>query len=136
MPNEKPKSLLEMTARITAAHLSNNGLPLAEIPALINDIFRSLSDTDAGRPPGKDPTPAVAIKRSITADHIVCLEEGLKFKSLKRHLRTAHSLAPDEYRRKWALAADYPMTAPNYARHRSSLAKKIGLGKAARRKKK
>lgn len=95
---------------------------------MIAGIYRALSGIASGAVPAPPQEPAVSIKKSIAPEHIVCLEDELKFKSLKRHLRTAHGLTPDDYRQKWNLAFDYPMTAPAYAKHRSSLAKKLGLG--------
>jgi predicted transcriptional regulator len=121
--------LLKLTADIVAAHLSNNKVSAAELPQLIEQVHASLSET-GGAPVGQPrPSPAVPIKKSVTADYIVCLEDGKKLKMLKRHLKTSYDLTPEQYRERWGLPADYPMVAPNYAKKRSQLAKKIGLGK-------
>ncbi|TWB18832.1 MucR family transcriptional regulator [Nitrospirillum amazonense] len=125
---------LQQTAQLVAAYLSNPGNQLApgELPALINATFASLSTLGQEAPITAEPeklTPAVSIRKSVTPDYIVCLEDGKKLKMLKRHLRTAYGLSPDEYRARWGLPADYPMVAPNYAEQRSGLAKAIGLGK-------
>ncbi|WP_419728114.1 MucR family transcriptional regulator [Lichenicola sp.] len=124
--------LLEFTAQIVAAHVSNNPVDGESLPALIHDVFRALSEV--GQPPVlvDKPAPAVAVKKSVFPDYIICLEDGKKLKMLKRHLKTAYDMTPDAYRARWGLPADYPMVAPNYASHRSSLAKKIGLGRTAR----
>jgi predicted transcriptional regulator len=104
-----------------------------DLPRLIHDVHRALSSaTDGGK--GERPAPAVPIKKSVTPEYIVCLEDGKKLKMLKRHLKTAYDMTPDEYRQRWGLPHDYPMVAPNYAKHRSSLAKKIGLGTKGRRR--
>ncbi|MBP0444292.1 MucR family transcriptional regulator [Roseomonas sp. SSH11] len=131
-------SVLGLTAQIVAAHVSNNPVPLTELSALIENVHRTLAGL--GRPvetaPPTRPEPAVAVKKSITAEYLVCLEDGKKLKMLKRHLKTAYNMTPEQYRERWGLPPDYPMVAPAYAEHRSSLAKKIGLGtrpRAARR---
>lgn len=128
------KELLGLTAEIVAAHVSNNSVAMAELPGLISEVHRAL--TTVGKVPVQPdrPQPAVPVKKSILPDYIICLEDGKKLKMLKRHLKTAYNMTPEEYRERWGLAADYPMVAPNYAAHRSSLAKKIGLGTKARRK--
>jgi predicted transcriptional regulator len=128
--------LIDLAADIVSAYVSNNTIPVAELPALIADVHRALSHTQAGRnEPEPEPLkPAVNPKKSIFPDYIVCLEDGKKFKSLKRHLRTHYDLSPEGYREKWGLPADYPMVAPNYAAARSALAKKMGLGQQRRRK--
>ena len=122
--------LVELTAGIVSAYVANNTVVSADLPALIGEIHDALSRaSNRGRTPGlEDLKPAIAVKKSITADFIVCLEDGLKFKSLKRHLRTRYNLSPEQYREKWELPHDYPMVAPNYADARSQLAKKMGLG--------
>jgi predicted transcriptional regulator len=105
-------------------------VPVAELPRLIERVYATLSEIE-GAPaaePKSELKPAVAVRKSVTEDHIVCLEDGKKFKSLKRHLRTRYDMSPEEYREKWSLPADYPMVAPNYARQRSDLARKMGLG--------
>ena len=120
-----------LTAQIVAAHLAHNKLDVAEVPPLIESIHRTL--TGLGKTPEEParPDPAVPIRKSVFPDYIVCLEDGKKLKMLKRHLKTAYNMTPDQYREKWGLNRDYPMVAPNYAEHRSSLAKKIGLGRRA-----
>ena len=131
---DQPVSLdvLGMTAQIVSAHVSNNPVPADELPGLINEVYRSLSGVGAQSPVAEKPQPAVPVKKSVFPDHIVCLEDGKKLKMLKRHLKTAYDLTPEQYRERWNLPPDYPMVAPSYARHRSSLAKKIGLGTKAR----
>ena len=123
--------LIDLAADIVSAYVSNNTVPSADLPALIADVHRALSSTQMGvQQPEPEPLkPAVNPKKSVFPDHIVCLEDGKKFKSLKRHLRTHYDLSPEQYREKWGLPADYPMVAPNYATARSSLAKSMGLGK-------
>jgi predicted transcriptional regulator len=128
------KELLEHTTEIVAAHVSNNTVPVAELSDLIHQVYRTLASVESGIPVVLErPEPAVPIKKSITADYIVCLEDGKKLKMLKRHLKTAYNMSPEDYRQRWGLPADYPMVAPNYAAQRSTLAKKIGLGTRARR---
>ena len=123
-------AVLGLTAQIVAAHVSNNSVPLAELSGLIESVHRTLSGL--GRPieapPVARPEPAVPVKKSITPEYLICLEDGKKLKMLKRHLKTAYNMSPEQYRERWGLAPDYPMVAPAYAQHRSSLAKKIGLG--------
>jgi predicted transcriptional regulator len=128
---EKNESHLDLTADIVSAYVSNNPVPAADLPALIAQVHRSLSSlTDTvAELPAEDQKPAVNPKRSVHDDHIVCLEDGKKYKSLKRHLMTHHGLSPDDYRARWKLPHDYPMVAPNYAAARSALAKKMGLGR-------
>jgi len=128
---------IELTADIVSAYVSNNSVPAADLPALINEVYGALLRVGAGvsAAPTEAPKPAVAVKKSVTNDYIVCLEDGKKFKSLKRHLRTQYGLSPEEYREKWGLAPDYPMVAPNYAQARSNLAKQMGLGQQRRRRK-
>src|SRR5579883_3362350 len=121
---------IELTADIVSAYVSNNSVPSAEIPNLIGQVFSALKRVSGGdvTAAAEPLRPAVPIKRSVTPEHIVCLEDGLKFKSLKRHLRTHYNMTPDEYREKWGLEPSYPMVAPKYAEARSNLAKKMGLG--------
>ena len=122
-------NVLGLTAQIVSAHVSNNSVAPDALPSLIQEVYRTLSGV--GREPTTQPDrpqPAVPAKKSVFPDHIVCLEDGKKLKMLKRHLKTAYNLTPDQYRERWGLGSDYPMVAPNYAKHRSSLAKKIGLG--------
>jgi len=128
--------LLEFTAEIVAAHAGNNMVAQDDLPRLIQDVYKTLSELGGSEPAQERPKPAVAIKKSIYPDYIVCLEDGKKLKMLKRHLKTAYNLTPEEYRQRWGLSADYPMVAPNYAKVRSSLAKKIGLGTKSKGKKK
>ena len=122
--------LVEMTAEIVSAYLGNNSVPISDVPALIETVFGALESVDSEQPGKTAPRiePAVPIKQSVTADFLICLEDGKQFKSLKRHLRTHYNLSPEEYRRKWGLPVDYPMVAPNYAAARSKLAKEMGLG--------
>ena len=126
--------LVEMAADIVSAYVSANQVPPSEIPALIRTVYASLQQIAGSSPVAvaSAQEPAVPVKKSITPDYIVCLEDGKKFKSLKRHLRTKYSMTPDEYRTKWGLPHDYPMVAPNYAKERSNLAKRMGLGHARR----
>jgi len=122
--------LVELTANIVAAYLSNNSVAVSDVPALIDTVFNGLANVEAARTGQTQPSvePAVPVKQSVTDDYLICLEDGKRFKSLKRHLRTHYNLSPEEYRRKWGLPIDYPMVAPNYAAARSKLAKKMGLG--------
>ena len=126
-----------LTAEIVSAYVSNNTVPAADIPALIAQVHGALSRVSNGAADGaaEAPKPAISLKRSVTPEYIVCLEDGKKFKSLKRHLRTQYSMTPEQYRDKWSLAPDYPMVAPNYAEARSQLAKQMGLGQQRRRRK-
>src|SRR3972149_9755260 len=123
-------TFIGLTADIVSAYVSNNSVPATEIPALINQVHSALArvSTSRGEYSPEAAKPAIAIKKSITADYIICLEDGKKFKSLKRHLRTQYNMTPEQYREKWGLSADYPMVAPNYAAARSQLAKQMGLG--------
>jgi predicted transcriptional regulator len=129
-------TLLTLTADIVAAHVSNNSVAVNDLPVLIQNVHQALSGiSSAASAPEVRQDPAVSIRSSIKPDYIVCLEDGKKLKMLKRHLMTHYSMTPDDYRRKWGLAADYPMVAPNYAEQRRTLAKSIGLGtKGGRRK--
>ncbi len=127
---------VEMTADIVSAYVSNSSVSMADLPGLIQQVHRALADVANGAqaqeaaPPA---TPAVPVKKSITPDYLICLEDGRKFKSLKRHLRTKYDMSPDQYRSKWNLPKDYPMVAPNYAAARSTLAKQMGLGQGGRK---
>lgn len=125
--------ILRMAVDVVAAYVSKNALPAGQIPEVIHTVYSSLSQLDTHTPEVKAeaPRPAVPVKKSVTPDYIVCLEDGKKLKMLKRHLRTTYNMTPDEYRAKWALPPDYPMVAPNYAAQRSDFAKKIGLGRKA-----
>ena len=122
--------LLTLTADIVSAHVSNNTVAVTELPELIRLVYATLNSQGSEEKvePVEKPVPSVPIKKSVTPDYIVCLEDGKKLKMLKRHLKTRYNMSPDEYRKKWGLADDYPMVAPSYAQQRSSLAKKIGLG--------
>ncbi len=135
--NDKPNTmeLLELTTEIVAAHAGNNTIAPADLPQLIQDIYRTLSTVgNGGGQAAERPRPAVNVKKSVFPDYIVCLEDGKKLKMLKRHLKTAYNMTPEDYRERWGLPADYPMVAPNYAKHRSTLAKKIGLGTTPRKR--
>lgn len=122
--------LVALTAEIVSAYVSNNAVGAADLPGLIGDVHSALTRVTGNIevPEREEAKPAIAVKKSVTPDYIICLEDGKKFKSLKRHLRTHYKLTPDEYRTKWGLPHDYPMVAPNYAAARSQLAKKMGLG--------
>lgn len=126
--------IVELAAEIVSAYVSNNTIVAAELPNVINDVYEALARASArgSQPVKEELKPAVPIKKSVAPDHIICLEDGKKFKSLKRHLRTHYNLTPEEYREKWGLPHDYPMVAPNYAAARSALAKKMGLGQRRR----
>jgi predicted transcriptional regulator len=127
-PNPVKDDLFAWTTQIVASHLRHNSVALSDLPAAIKDIYRSLESVSGGQPIQPEARPAVSVRRSVMPDYIVCLEDGKKLKMLKRHLRTAYNMTPEEYRQKWGLPADYPMVSPNYALQRSALAKKIGLG--------
>jgi len=126
-------NLLHLTTQIVAAHVSKNDVTVGDLSALIRSVFSTLSTLGEAPAVVDRPQPAIAVKKSVTPEYIICLEDGKKLKMLKRHLKTAYDMTPEDYREKWGLPSDYPMVAPNYARHRSSLAKKIGLGTRARR---
>lgn len=127
---------IELAADIVSAYVSNNSVTATDLPSLIGDVHSALLrvSSGGGEAPSEAPKPAVSVKKSVTPDHIICLEDGKKFKSLKRHLRTQYNLSPEEYREKWGLPSDYPMVAPNYAEARSQLAKQMGLGQQRRKK--
>jgi predicted transcriptional regulator len=126
--------ILALTTEIVAAHVSNNTVSVGDLPHLINQVYQSLSTIGTGTVPVVErPQPAVSVKKSVHPDYIICLEDGKKLKMLKRHLKTAYNMSPEEYRERWGLPADYPMVAPNYAKQRSRLAKEIGLGTRSRR---
>jgi predicted transcriptional regulator len=131
------KNFIDLTANIVSAYVSNNLTPASDLPALIGQIHAALLRVSTGRaePPLEPAKPAVPVKKSMTADYLVCLEDGKRYKSLKRHLRTQYGMSPEQYRDKWGLPPDYPMVAPNYAVARSQLAKKMGLGQQRRRRK-
>lgn len=139
---DAPKNdpLLPMVTEIVVAYLSHNTVAMTEIPRLIAETRQALEQSGNGTVarsalaagPQKTGEPAIAIKKSVTPDYLVCLEDGTKLKMLKRHLRTAYNMSPEQYRQKWGLPADYPMVAPNYAKKRSSLARQFGLGRGAK----
>ena len=124
--------ILRMTAEVVAAYVGNNSLPATQLPDVINMVYGTLRRVNGVAAPANEHSQkaAIPVRRSITPDYIVCLEDGKKLKMLKRHLRTAYGLSPEEYRSKWGLPADYPMVAPNYSKKRSAFAKKIGLGRS------
>ncbi len=128
--NEDKNEILTLTADIVASHVSNNAVAVNEIPQLVRQVYEALTTVSSPEPEEpKAPEPAVPVRRSVTPDFIICLEDGKKLKMLKRHLKTAYDMTPEEYRRKWNLPPDYPMVAPNYAQQRRDLAKEIGLGR-------
>ncbi|NHN87802.1 MucR family transcriptional regulator [Acetobacter conturbans] len=121
--------LLELTAQIVSAHVSNNSFSSEALPGLIREVYTALETAGQAAPEPEKLQPAVPVKRSVFPDYIVCLEDGKKLKMLKRHLQSAYGMTPDQYRERWNLPADYPMVAPNYAERRSTLAREIGLGR-------
>jgi predicted transcriptional regulator len=129
-------NFIELAADIVSAYVSNNSVPASDLPTLIHDVHNALLRVTQGVAPvtSEAPRPAVPAKKSLTNDYIICLEDGKKFKSLKRHLRTQYNMSPEDYRDKWGLPPDYPMVAPNYAKARSQLAKQMGLGQQRRGK--
>ena len=132
-----PVNFIELAADIVSAYVSNNSVPAADLPTLIGDVHSALIRVvgpGVATPAIESSKPAISVRKSVTNDHIICLEDGKKFKSLKRHLRTQYNLTPEQYREKWGLPADYPMVAPNYAEARSNLAKQMGLGQKRRRR--
>ena len=133
--SETNLNYIELAADIVSAYVSNNSVPLADLPNLISEVHSALMRvTSAPAAPVVEPLkPAVSARRSVQDDYIICLEDGKKFKSLKRHLRTQYNMTPEQYREKWGLPADYPMVAPSYAKARSQLAKDMGLGQKRRR---
>ena len=135
--NTSGGTFIKLTADIVSAYVSNNSVPSVDLPGLINQVHSALSRVSSGHgeSPSEPPKPAVSVKKSISPEFLVCLEDGKRFKSLKRHLRTQYNMTPEQYRDKWGLPPDYPMVAPNYAVARSQLAKKMGLGQQARKRK-
>lgn len=136
MSDTKPPSdFLSLTAQIVSAHVAHNSVPASGLPALIQDVYRTLASIQgAPAAAAKRPDPAVSIAKSVTPEYIICLEDGKKLKMLKRHLKTSFNLTPEQYRERWGLPTDYPMVAPRYAKQRSNLAKKIGLGTKPRKR--
>jgi predicted transcriptional regulator len=131
---ENSSDLLALTTDIVSSHVANNTVAVQDLPQLIQQVYSALANVGTALAAKERPTPAVPLKRSVTPEYIICLEDGKKLKMLKRHLKTRYNLTPDEYRERWGLPPDYPMVAPNYAAQRSDLAKKIGLGTTRRRK--
>ena len=127
--NNDSDDLLGLTEKIVSSHVSNNSMASADLPNFIRAVYAALGNVSTGAGTPSLPKPVVPIKRSVTPNHVVCLEDGKKFKMLRRHLKTDHNMSPDEYRVKWGLRPDYPMTAPAYAQQRSAIAKRIGLGR-------
>jgi predicted transcriptional regulator len=134
---DEPLNYIEIAAEIVSAYVSNNSVPATDLPTLLGDVHSALLRVSTGTAivVPEAAKPAVAPKKSVTNDYIICLEDGRKFKSLKRHLRTQYNMSPEDYREKWGLAADYPMVAPSYAKARSALAKQMGLGQQRARRK-
>lgn len=138
--NDKPafepagnERLLTLTTQIVAAYVGNNTVSASDLPAFMSSVYQSLGKLTSGvATPESRPDPAVPVRRSVTPEYIICLEDGKKLKMLKRHLKTAYGMTPEQYRERWSLPTDYPMVAPNYARQRSKLAKQIGLGTSRR----
>lgn len=124
-----PIDIIELSTRIVSAYVSKNAISASDLPELMTSVHTNLKSLAADEPELARPDPAVPISKSITKNHIICLEDGKKLKMLKRYLRTRYNLTPEEYRSRWGLPADYPMVAPEYAERRSSFAKEIGLGK-------
>lgn len=134
--NSPHNEILSLTVDIVASHVSNNSVPVSELPTLIAEVYSTLSGLGSAQVAEEErPEPAVTVRRSITPDYLICLEDGKKLKMLKRYLNTRYNMTPEQYRERWGLPADYPMVAPNYAEQRRTLAKKIGLGKTRRRRK-
>lgn len=131
---DERSELVEITASLVAAYVGGNTIAATEVPGLIRSVHKALASVgEEAEPLSTNREPAVSVKRSITPDYLICLEDGRKFKSLKRHLRTQYDLSPEQYRARWDLPKDYPMVAPNYAQARSDLAKQMGLGQGGRK---
>jgi predicted transcriptional regulator len=126
--NSQIPDVLGLTAQIVSAHVANNSVAPETLPSLIQEVYRTLAGVGREQVQPDRPLPAVPVKKSVFPDYIICLDDGKKLKMLKRHLKTAYNMTPEQYRERWGLPSDYPMVAPNYASHRSSLTKKIGLG--------
>jgi len=135
---ENKIELVNLTSGIVSAYVGNNAVTSGDVPGLIQTVHRALHEayTTGGEEEAPTLKPAVSVRKSITPDYLICLDDGLKFKTLKRHLRTSYNLTPEEYRERWGLPWDYPMVAPNYAAKRSKLAKEIGLGQKGRKRRK
>lgn len=133
--SEKDNTLIDLTADIVAAHVSNNSVAVSDLPQLIANVHGALGSLSTAPAAATRAEPSVSVRSSIKPDYIVCLEDGKRMKMLKRHLMTDHQMTPDQYRQKWGLNSDYPMVAPNYAEQRSNLAKSIGLGNKRRKAK-
>ncbi len=135
--SEQPSAadLLGLTTKIVSSHVAHNAVPIGDLPNLIQQVFSTLATTASVTAVEERPQPAVSVRKSITPEYIICLEDGKKLKMLKRHLKTSYDMSPADYRERWGLASDYPMVAPNYAAQRSALAKKIGLGTKPRKRK-
>ena len=133
--SKSASNILALTAQIVSAHVAHNAVAASALPGLIQEVHRTLSSIESAPAiVSQRPEPAVPIAKSLTQDFIICLEDGRQMKMLKRHLKTAYNMTPDQYRERWGLAQDYPMVAPRYAKQRSSLAKKIGLGTKPRKR--
>jgi predicted transcriptional regulator len=136
MTDSKQPSYIDLAAQIVSAYVGKNSVPAADLPKLIGEVHAALTRVATAADSRAEPhKPAVPVKRSITAEYLVCLEDGRKFKSLRRHLRSQYNMTPEQYRARWGLPLDYPMVAPNYAATRSALAKQMGLGRSRRRRK-
>lgn len=131
MHNDGDDNILKMVTEIVSAYVAKNPVAPGDLPVIIRNVHATLGGINNSETAAAPPSPAVPVKKSVTADYIVCLEDGKKLKMLKRYLRARYQLSPDEYRKRWNLPADYPMVAPNYAKRRSDFAKKIGLGRGA-----
>jgi predicted transcriptional regulator len=137
MVEQSSPNFIELAADIVSAYVANNSVPAGELPQLINEVYTALTKVGTGvviEAKAEPQKPAVSVRKSIADDFLICLEDGKKFKSLKRHLRSQYNLSPEQYREKWGLPTDYPMVAPNYAKARSQLAKKMGLGQQRRKR--
>ncbi len=132
--NPSSNQILAMTTEIVVSHVANNAVAVGDLHNLIQQVYATLATVPGEAAGSARPKPTVPVKKSVTPDYIVCLEDGKKLKMLKRHLTTSYGMTPDEYRERWGLPADYPMVAPNYAAQRSALAKKIGLGRKPRKR--
>ncbi len=132
--NFDPSELLALTRNIVVAHVANANVAAGDIASLIRSVYAALASAPSGGIAAERPRPAVPVNKSVTRNHIICLEDGKKLRMLRRYLRTRYHMSPEQYRKRWGLAADYPMVAPSYSAQRSALAKKIGLGKGRRRR--